>query len=297
MKKILVIGDTIIDETYYVTVSKISPEAPVPVASIIEKDTYKTPGGASLAVSYAKKNKIPCKLLTCSNVENLLTDIGLDVSAIKPNMEPIVKKRFIDKQSNYHLLRVDNDCITNQKKILQSDIEKHIDKILNTEDIGCIALLDYRKAMLLYDMTCWYIIDKAKQRNIPVYADSRGNIYNFANCNTLKLNEKEYEDALTKHNFKNMKDLATTLNIKEIIVTYGKKGARLYSKETDQRLETTAPISLYSGTPDVTGCGDVFDINFCYYRFIQEESDFYSLKVAVTNATKYAYEPIGDRLW
>ena len=44
-KNILVIGDVILDQYIQGSVSRISPEAPVPV--VLEKDSFYTPGGAA----------------------------------------------------------------------------------------------------------------------------------------------------------------------------------------------------------------------------------------------------------
>jgi D-beta-D-heptose 7-phosphate kinase/D-beta-D-heptose 1-phosphate adenosyltransferase len=44
MKRVVVIGDCMIDETWYGVAEKLSPEAPIPVIQL--KEIIQTPGGA-----------------------------------------------------------------------------------------------------------------------------------------------------------------------------------------------------------------------------------------------------------
>ena len=51
-EKILVIGDLMLDYYYYGSVSRISPEAPVPVVKL-EKEDYRAGGAANVCVNLA----------------------------------------------------------------------------------------------------------------------------------------------------------------------------------------------------------------------------------------------------
>ena len=80
------------------------------------------------------------------------------------------------------------------------------------------------------------------------------------------------------------------------MVTKGKQGASLYLTKEEKKYEFIPDLTNYIGTPDVTGCGDVFDINFCYNRFIECLGPTKSLRLSVEQATKFAYEPVDNRL-
>ena len=131
-KKILVIGDVMLDRYWMGEVSRISPEAPVPILDV--NDSIDKPGGAA-------------------NVAKNLADFGMDVTLIgltgndeaskklsdlllkaRIDFRPIVdakvrttiKLRVIDK--NQQLMRIDHEDKNLSKKVLQSfkDIENSI---------------------------------------------------------------------------------------------------------------------------------------------------------------------------
>lgn len=89
---ILLIGETCVDRYQYVNVSRISPEAPVPVAELA--NCIELPGMAA-------------------NVKRNLETLNCTVDFIT-NHEPIEKIRFVDVKSGQHMLRVDSsDTVTN----------------------------------------------------------------------------------------------------------------------------------------------------------------------------------------
>lgn len=85
--KILLIGDSCVDEYKIGTVDRLSPEAPVPVIKIV--DTVQVPGMAS-------------------NVHKNLVNLNCQITFIT-NPEVITKTRYIDKRSGQHLIRVDDE--------------------------------------------------------------------------------------------------------------------------------------------------------------------------------------------
>lgn len=116
--KVLLIGDSCTDVYHYGSVSRISPEAPVPVIKVsrtIEKEGM------------------------AANVYNNLLALGLDVT-FKTNKEVIRKIRYIDEVSQYHLLRVDEE----------QPIEKY-----NTPHHGeyhAVVISDYNKGFVCYEL-------------------------------------------------------------------------------------------------------------------------------------------------
>jgi D-glycero-beta-D-manno-heptose-7-phosphate kinase len=294
-KKLLIIGDTIVDETWYVKVSRLSPEAPVPVASILSKNPIRSAGGAALAAAYSTKIKFPSLFITTTDTSTSkwLGDLEVpNINFISENH--ISKTRYIDKESNYHLLRVDNDDVSDQRIIAPDEIKTlldHIDPLIKG-----VVVLDYRKGMLLNKATCQAIATFARQRNIPSYVDTRGDVTNFSGYNYLKLNEKEYVAACAALNINSRSKLGKALSLDNIIVTSGKNGATIENIDNGIINKHYPSIGSHEGTPDVTGCGDVFDINFCYYRFIEGLTANTSLRLSVEEATAFAYRPIGERL-
>jgi len=293
----MIVGDLIVDETWYVDANKLSPEAPVPVAYLTSSEPHRSPGGAALAASYAHKDKKSSAFLTATNTDNeeWLADKGIEIYSLK-SVKNVVKTRYVDVNSNYHLLRIDNDDVVDFPAIT-SDILSESLQSLFKQNISSIVMLDYRKGIFNDKDTCQYMINEALKKNIPTYVDTRCDITKFRGCTYLKLNKKEYDAACAAQSINCPYSLCRELNIANLIVTEGKEGAKLFSLATETMEQYKPDLTKYNGTPDVTGCGDVFDINFCYYCF-QEDlfSPTEALRFSVDRATEYAYTSIGDRL-
>lgn len=296
-KKLLILGDLLIDETYYVEASKLSPEGPCVVGNIIDNNPIRTAGGAGLAASYAQRKNIPYLFGTGSDSGYKTIDsLGLKNSFCLQSRKNVKKIRYIDKETAYHLIRIDNDKIIKNIANPVGTFANFLDgKIKENIEISCIVCLDYNKGFFQTDgYFPSNIIKAAKKYNIPVYIDSRHNVLDWVGATTIKLNKKECFnaiDTLIKEN-KGKSSLRKELDYKNLIVTEGEKGAGLSSEK--ESFFCKAP--KLNGREDITGCGDVFDISFCYYYYTKEYSLRDSLQEAVNNATKYAYTSIKTRL-
>jgi len=297
---LLIIGDLLIDRTIYCTVPKISPEAPVPVAMVEPNGIIETPGGAGLAASYASKNNLNSIFLTAvqKNRSQFLTDhkIRAYTPKYRADINPR-KTRYIDVSSNHHLLRADTDLMMDESVFKSEEfINKMIEGlnfIIENYNIKGIVMLDYCKGIFDDVKIPQAIIETAKENGIFTYVDSRSEVlYKFRGADILKLNDKEFHSALNSGNL-------STTDVEHIIITSGKDGAALmkHGKQGNVFLHEYKPdLSSYSGTPDVTGCGDVFDVTFCWYYCIKELSVEEAIDTASKDATHFAYQPIKERL-
>jgi bifunctional ADP-heptose synthase (sugar kinase/adenylyltransferase) len=306
--KLCIVGDLLIDSTHYVDVTKLSPEAPVPVA-MLTGDMIETPGGAGLGAALAAKDGIPLVFCTCTSLPRMEwmlneyrvpTIIGMAGEYGRTNC---IKTRYIDTETHYHLLRVDSDYIIN-KPLPTPELENfwmnQVEECLSTKSVKVLALLDYRKG-LLTEARSQRLINMARKVDIPIYVDSRCvNLNQFRNVDILKLNKEEFDRAQYMFGVAGSDDLAAqeimeALRLKHLIVTLGADGADLYSAHSpDMHAHVDAPV--HEGSPDVTGCGDVFDVTFCYHWGIKELPREAALRAAVNRATQFAHEPIGERL-
>ena len=141
-KSLLVIGDLIIDETYHVEVNRISPEAPIPTAELLDKDPVRTAGGAGFTAAFAASQGINTTLL-CANSS---IDIpGVDIHSIVDIEANVTKTRFIDKTHGYHLLRLDNDKIAPKPNITPEMMLSAFDEVTQGKRVDAIVLSDYCK--------------------------------------------------------------------------------------------------------------------------------------------------------
>ncbi len=153
--KILVIGDSCIDQYHYGTCKRVNPEAPVPILD------YKT--------TVIKEGM-------CRNVAANLSMFGVDVMVIT-HQETIVKTRFIDERSNQHILRVDQEFEINPYVVHPDDLKGHDAIVISDYDKGFITRKIMDEIISLVDC--------------PVFIDSKNKDLPLHNC-IVKVNEYEY---------------------------------------------------------------------------------------------------------
>lgn len=292
--KIGILGDLLIDTTYYVDVFKTSPEAPILVYSLSKDLPISSPGGAGLAASYASKYTIPYVLLSCFNAEkdSILKDRNISYIQLEET-DVITKTRYIDKTSGYHLARIEDDRLILSKIKLDHEkiLKKIVDEILRPKKIKVLSMLDYCKGLFNPDFNR-ELIKECKRHEIKTYVDTRGNPLNFNGIDTLKLNQKEYVSACTNLNIKDQREMISCLNLQKLLISKGKDGATIYIEDKKYDRST----NKYMGIPNVTGYGDVLDINFCYYYYLKGYRIEDALTTSIYAASRYAHEPIETRL-
>jgi len=161
--KILLIGDSCYDEYHFGTVTRISPEAPIPVFDKVK--------------SYMKYGM-------ASNVFDNFFKLGVDVNIITQFMER--KHRYIDIKSNQQLLRVDEKC---EREISFDNAEDIFD--LDFDSYDALVISDYDKGFLSYD-----VIEKIiSEYHGPIFMDTKKrDLARFQGC-IIKINEYEYSKA------------------------------------------------------------------------------------------------------
>ncbi len=113
-KRILVIGDLMLDEFIWGKVSRISPEAPVPVVNVTAESYY--PGGAANVARNVREFTPATSVLGVTGADapgnrllSLLRSCGIDTSGVQQDPELIttVKSRIIAR--NQQVVRVDRE--------------------------------------------------------------------------------------------------------------------------------------------------------------------------------------------
>ena len=155
---ILLIGDTCDDIYTYGHVTRISPEAPVPIFEPHYTINHDGMGG---------------------NVRKNLEALGCDVNFLHGAVSK--KNRLIDERTKQQLLRIDND--TESKPIT---FETAIPPVYDA-----IVISDYNKGSVSYEL----IEELVKQVNIPIFVDTKKTsincFSNFKNC-IVKCNDNEF---------------------------------------------------------------------------------------------------------
>ena len=260
-KKILVIGDIMLDNYYFGKSSRISPEAPVPI--LLEKNSKKVPGGASnVALNLVSGGEEVTIMSIIGNdvagedLIKILKDKKIDTSLIiKDKSRPtIVKNRFIG-QNNMQMFRFDQESNDRLSDKLSDELYQLLkDKIKNFD---LVIISDYNKGLLNNVNTPKYI-KLANDNNIKVLIDIKEPDYNkYKNAYVIKPNLDELR-MITKMKVEDKKDifnackaLKDNTNCNYVLVTLGADGMCLYDGEKLTNIECVSR-EVY----DVTGAGD-----------------------------------------
>ena len=158
--KILLIGDDCLDVYQFGTVDRISPEAPVPVFKMGEKE--ERPGMAR-------------------NVKRNLEELGCEVTYISGRTS--VKTRLIDSRSKQQICRIDDDAIS-VPITFETEIPKRYD---------AIVISDYNKGSVSYEL-----IEEVIQTNIPTFIDTKKTDLERFQGAWVKINELEHSKVKTE---------------------------------------------------------------------------------------------------
>lgn len=199
-KKILVIGDVMIDAYLRGNVNRVSPEAPVPIVSL-QKEEDRLGGAANVAInlvamgasaiicSVIGKDKSGDKLIKLLT-ENQISSEGLVFSSSR---QTTVKTRIIG--NNQHLLRIDSEQTNDINATEENELIAKIESILE-QKIDAIIFEDYNKGVLT-ESGIQRIIKIANQKNVLTTVDPKNkNFFAYKNVSLFKPNLKELKEGV-----------------------------------------------------------------------------------------------------
>lgn len=259
---ILIIGDLMLDIYYQGLVTRISPEAPVPV---FKKDTSErfVPGGAcnvAMNIKAAGKNAFLFGVIgkdeNGAKLERILKEAGVDLKGIhRLDIDTISKTRFLSK-TNQQLLRMDIENVDDIKRKINYDNLLHeLEQLIPNYEV--IVLSDYMKGLLTYDFT-QTIINTANKYSVKVLVDVKDSNYKkYVGAWLLKPNIKELS-SITNISVETHDEVVNAsrylLNLADceyVLTTCGARGMVLVGRDSVYQLDTEGK-TVY----DVTGAGD-----------------------------------------
>lgn len=252
---IVIIGEVCYDTFILGNVNRLSPEAPVPIINPLQ--TIQNYGMAGNV--YA-------------NISSL--NHTLNIKQIFQNKQVINKIRYVDKNSGYILLRVDeNDKI--EQRIDIDAFYKFIEE--NTLTLKAIVISDYNKGFLSEE-DIQIISELGTLKNIPVFLDTKKILGNWSlQVDFVKINEKEYN--LQKQHLNIPKDFC-----KNLIVTRGAEGSHWLNNNLMIPTEK-------SEVRDVVGAGDTY-LSAFVVNYI-ENKDIIKAMIYANKAATYAVSKQG----
>ncbi len=261
---VLVIGDVMIDSYIYGTVSRISPEAPVPVLEVTRKEDR--PGGAANVAQ--NLHALGAKAILCSVIGkdapgdallSLLKKEKLSTEGILQSKKRIstVKTRVIGNK--HQMLRVDNEITTSITKEEEDKLFESIKKIIKTGKIQAVIFEDYDKGVITETLIN-RVTQEAHKHTIPIAVDpKKRNFLAYKHADLFKPNLRELKDGL-KVEFnhqkqdemdKHVKKLSGILKQKYTLVTLSELGVYV----SDNKKSKIIPAHVRN-IADVSGAGD-----------------------------------------
>jgi D-beta-D-heptose 7-phosphate kinase/D-beta-D-heptose 1-phosphate adenosyltransferase len=259
-KNILVIGDVMLDTFYYGKVSRISPEAPVPVFNKISEKSVL--GGAA---------NVAANLIAANQNVAIMTIVGQDEAA--DTLINICKEQNINTDLIVKKNRKTTEKIRlladNHQQVIRLDIEDTdwIDEITcqnlldlfqsEIDQFELILISDYLKGLLSYDFTKG-IIQLAGSNGIPVIVDVKDpKVEKYKDSYLLKPNRKELHELTGLPVSTDDEVIDASRKLKEVcackyvLTTCGDRGMVLVGED-----EPYFICSVGQEVFDVTGAGD-----------------------------------------
>ena len=198
---VLIVGDVMIDRYHVGKVSRISPEAPVPVVHL-ESTEDRLGGAANVALNIHALGATP---ILCSVVgddgdgktfSNLLAQRGLGTRGIMASSERMttVKSRVLAQ--NQHLLRVDRENTRDLSKKEAKAFLDQVREIIDSREIHLMLFQDYNKGVLSQLVISELLLEAIKN-DIKTAVDPKyHNFWSYKHVDLFKPNLKEVQDCL-----------------------------------------------------------------------------------------------------
>jgi D-beta-D-heptose 7-phosphate kinase/D-beta-D-heptose 1-phosphate adenosyltransferase len=265
-KKIMVIGDLILDRFVWGKVSRISPEAPVPVVLVDKEDSYMPGGGSNVAnnlVELGAEVFLVGMVGEDERADKLKSELvkrNIDINGVfsDPKRQTIHKTRVMAYHHPYHqqIVRVDREDGDDISKNLAGKIVKYVNSKI--KDIDALIIEDYGKGLITSPLLD-KIIKLANKHKKIISIDPKENHFNiYKNVSVITPNRfeaakavgfsLETEGAIKKAGKKLLKDTRSDV----VLITLGEQGMMVF-----ERGKKPHPIStLAQDVFDVSGAGD-----------------------------------------
>jgi len=256
---VLVIGDVMLDRYLIGDVSRISPEAPVPV--VLLKTQHDRAGGAANVAANLALLGIKTHIIGCVGHDgeatillDLVAKTGIDHSGmIHSNQRPTIAKTRI-LSGHQQMMRLDQESGAAFTAAENAQLLEAIQQQLALKPT-IVILSDYAKGLLSNDI-CRQVISQCNALRIPVLVDPKGHDYSkYSHATALTPNKKEAAEACatTTHDpdlIDKAAALKNKLDLQFFVVTRGDEGISLIDQHAHLLPATAKQVF------DVSGAGD-----------------------------------------
>lgn len=261
-RKILVVGDLMIDEFIWGSVGRISPEAPVPVVEITRETL--APGGAGNVVNNLAS--LGAKVYVCGVIGkdtagdyliNHFVNLGVKTEGIhRDDHRPTIRKTRVIAQ-HQQVVRVDREVKGENSASVNNTLKKYLEKIV--PEVEAVVISDYGKGVINRPLLS-RVLQLTRHFHRPVTVDPKIEHflrYRRVTCITPNLLEASQgmHSSLPKDNLqveKLGKKILSRLKTHSVLITQGEKGMTLFEENGKIIHIPTVAKEVF----DVTGAGD-----------------------------------------
>lgn len=260
-KKILVIGDVMLDQYVSGDIHRLSQEASVPIM-VNEKVDYKLGGAANVCINIhslgGKVDIMGCigndlsgeKLLDMLQANQISTD-----HIFKLNGKiTTVKTRYMSNLGR-HILRVDHECYYEYTE--PDEVLKHFENIVDQYEV--IVLSDYNKGFLNSQLTREILLSAKKRNKITIVDPKSETIEKYKDSYLIKPNKNEFQqfyggnEISIEYILNHSEEILNTLNLERLLITCSEQGI-IYLCHGGKSFHQPA---FCRQVTDVTGAGDI----------------------------------------
>jgi rfaE bifunctional protein kinase chain/domain len=260
--RVLVVGDLMLDHFLWGSVTRISPEAPVPVVEV-SRETEMPGGAGNVAINMAALGAevhVVGIVGQDRSAERLLAlfqrlPIHIETVIHAADRPTILKTRII--AHHQQVVRVDREARTDLSAELKKQIWSQVESLLPR--MNAVVLSDYGKGVI-HPALINALIPLARRRDIPITVDPK--VENFHHYRQVTCVTPNLQEAMAGAHVPRVGSEAEIeqlgahilrkLNVESVLITRGERGMSLFEKKMPAVHIPTRAREVY----DVTGAGD-----------------------------------------
>ena len=199
--KVAIVGDVMLDTYWWGNVERISPEAPVPVV-VLDQRELRMGGAGNVALNTASLGASTVVFSVIGNDDdgrsllNLLQKHNIDCSHVVKSNDRITTNKTRVISRNQHMLRLDAEMTKDINKEEQDQLIGRFTNFINSEKPAVVIFEDYNKGVLT-ESGIEQMMQVCIENNIVTTVDpKRKNFFSFKGATIFKPNLKEVKDGL-----------------------------------------------------------------------------------------------------
>ena len=258
--RVLVVGDVMLDRYWWGDVTRISPEAPVPIVRL-NRTTLAAGGAANVAANIAGLGATPLLLGSVgadpesAELKHVIADANISIAELLvfESRRTTVKTRVIAHSQQVARVDQESDGILSDEAC--DEVFSSFQRL--AESAGAVAVSDYAKGFLPESLVCKFIAH-AVEIGLPIVVDPKGRDYSrYKGATVITPNRREAALACNVDEGKATAEMAgrrllDDLALQAVLITEGEDGMTLFMPNKEPAHFAASAREVY----DVTGAGD-----------------------------------------